>query len=162
MIKQLEGVWRGEGMGEYPPKVPPFQYIEELTVNPLSKPNTWEIRSSTRNKMTSKPMHIETGFVRAHPADDLSGRVEFVISHPFGLSEVSEGNYTNDNIDVYCRNEGLTRTQSATSPFVTEVRRVYELKRSDNGAHFIDFLFEMATTHSPMQSHLVARLYKVV
>ena len=163
IFRRFEGIWRGEGVGEFPPRVAPFQYIEELVIKPLSKPNVWECRSQTRNKVTDKPMHIETGFMRAHPGEPQGecGRVEFVISHPFGLAEVSQGNYTSDMIEVTCRSEGFSRVATATPPQVTELRRVYRFVVAEDGCSYLEFLFEMGTTLTAMQTHLVAKLKKV-
>jgi hypothetical protein len=171
VMKRMEGIWRGEGLGEFPPRIAPFQYLEELTIRPMAKPNTWELRSQTRNKVTDKPMHVEVGFIRAQPnaptAQNVqssrldSGKIEFVLSHPFGLSELSEGNYFGNTIEVTCRNDGLNRVKTATAPFVTETRRVYDLKQEEDGDFSLNFLFEMGTSITPMQSHLVAKLKKV-
>ena len=160
----LQGTWKGEGIGEYPPNVPPFQYIEELRIAATSKPLTWEFHSITHNKSTGKPMHSEMGYIRCNPASNSwehqRGKIEFCVTHPFGLTEVSQGNYLEMAIEVTSRNEGLTRSNSAKTPFVTEIRRFYELKKTSEGSACLEFLLEMATTVSPMQNHLVARLYK--
>jgi hypothetical protein len=137
--------------------------VEELVISrplPGDKPGLFEISSSTRDKHSNKPLHRETGYVRAVDKH----RVEFMMAHPFGLTEVSEGNVLIDGedtvkLEVTAKHEGFARSGNAKPPFVTELRRFYELHSGQ--PEFIDFIFEMATTTSPMQTHLVARYHRV-
>lgn len=184
-MKELEGVWRGEGRGVYPPRVGEFHYIEELTIKALPKPNTWELKSATKHKESGKPMHSEVGFIRCFPDESTTsdggssnngGIIEFCLVHPFGVTEVSEGEFNNHTctIEVRSSGDGLTRTKTAKTPHTTELRRMYQLRSvesstgspqgstiDDCAPKYLHFVFDMATTTSPMQNHLEARLYKV-
>jgi hypothetical protein len=165
LLKDLEGMWKGEGRGVYPPRVGEFHYVEELTITALPKPNTWELRSVTKHKETGKPMHSEVGFIRcpAHNNESTRGNIEFCLVHPFGVTEVSEGQFNEETgtLEVRSSGEGLSRTKTAKTPFTTELRRVYQLKQGEEQDKYLHFIFDMATTTSPMQNHLEARLYKV-
>ena len=175
-MERFEGVWRGEGVGEFPPRVAPFEYVEELVISrpcPEERPHLFELRSVTRDKHSDKPLHRETAFVRTFPHD--KHRVEFMVTHPFGLVEISQGNVAaladSDSVrlEVVATAEGFARTSTAKPPFVTELRRFYELKGGSvshvseiaDSREYIDFICEMATTTAPLQTHLVARLHRV-
>jgi THAP4-like, heme-binding beta-barrel domain len=146
------------------PNISPFQYYEELTLSKRSSSKTMtvlEYNSNTRNKSTNKPMHKEFGFIRIHQSDSVRvGKIEFVISHSFGMTEICQGNFNELAIDICCRGDGISRVDSAKPPFVSEIRRFYEIKQDDQGVTHLDCLMEMATSTSPMQTHLVSRLYK--
>ena len=158
ILKQLEGVWTGEGTGVYLPNVPEFHYIEELTIKPTAKPVVWEFRSTTIHAVSGKPMHVEVGFIRCPP----TGLVELVACHPFGLSECSHGQYTPGEALTLCSSDKsgtISRTPTSSAPFTTEIRRIYDL--SHDGKE-LTFFMDMATNQSPdLRNHLVSKLTKV-
>ncbi len=165
MLRELEGIWRGEGRGVYPPHVAEFNYLEEIIIKPLPKPNMWELKSITKHKGSGKPMHSEMGYIRYFPTENDAGTIEFCLVHPFGVTEVSEGEYRGDNktIEVHCSGDGFTRTKSAKAPYTIASRRVYTIEgESCSSDYCLHFIFDMATTSSPLQNHLEARLYKVI
>ena len=177
VMKALEGVWRGQGRMHFPPHISPLHYTEELTIRAMAKPNTWEIRSATKNQANDKPMHIEVGFIRCHPVDENSGKIEICVVHPFGVSELSEGEYHDMTIEVRSTEEkGLNRVDTAKSPSTTALRRLYEVKMTtdeetsvgkeseskEGNVPSLIFHMDMATTSCPeIQNHLLATLYKV-
>jgi hypothetical protein len=150
-LMRLEGVWIGEGKGSFPPRVPEFKYIEELTIKQGAKPSIFEFRSATRRSETGEPMHVEVGFIRCIPE---SSSIELVASHPFGLCEVSHGSMLDSNIlELRSAEEGLVRTQSAKGARTTRLSRVYEL---DPVSSSLTFTVDMATDgHPSIQNHLV-------
>mmetsp|Transcript_65710 Transcript_65710/g.140551 ORF Transcript_65710/g.140551 Transcript_65710/m.140551 type:complete len:194 (+) Transcript_65710:128-709(+) len=163
LMEHLEGVWVGEGMGEYPPHEPRFQYIQELVIEKAithgPRELTWAFRSVSRNKETKEGLHSETGFLRFQPQALGHGRMELIAVSYTGLAEIDEGTYTDDSFDVWTRFGGLTRPQSASRPFTTEIRRWCEI-RPQNTPMTMDYRVEMATERSPMQQYLLSRLRK--
>jgi hypothetical protein len=173
-MHRLLGTWSGEGFGQYPPNVPPFEYIETLTISPGDRAGLFEISSSTKHKQTDKPMHKEKGYIRL--VSGSKHKIEFMICHAFGVVEITEGNLIGDDrighaedtvlqnsvvrLEVIAKPENFARTSTAKPPFVTELRRYYEV-RSVEGEDYLEFMCEMATTTSAMQTHLVAKLKKV-
>jgi hypothetical protein len=153
LAKRLEGVWKGTGRGAYPPRVPEFVYHETLTISPTAKPFVWAFHSMTKHAETGKPMHVETGYIRAPP----SGTIELIATHPFGLTEISQGTpKLLGKIELMATESGLQRVDSATSPYTTGLRRVYEI--SEDGQSLL-FTMDMATNNHPeLSNHLVSRL----
>jgi hypothetical protein len=152
-LKRIEGVWTGRGIGVYPPTVGEFRYIEELTIKQTAKPIVWEFKSVTKHETTGKPMHIEAGFIRAPP----TGSIELVASHPFGLTEISNGRIVSaDTAELTSNLETLHRVPTATSPFTTGLRRVYEISQDNQS---LSFTMDMATSNHPeLQNHLICKL----
>jgi hypothetical protein len=152
-VKGLEGTWIGGGAGVYPPRVESFEYEELLTIKPTAKPQVWELRSATKNAKSGKPMHVESGFIRAPP----NGEIELVVSHPFGLCEISSGScHSGKKVELHATGNSLTRVKTAGSPYTTGIRRTYEL--SDDG-DVLKFRMDMATNeHQGLQNHLTSEL----
>mmetsp|Transcript_40033 Transcript_40033/g.87414 ORF Transcript_40033/g.87414 Transcript_40033/m.87414 type:complete len:197 (-) Transcript_40033:136-726(-) len=163
LMEYLEGTWLGEGVCEYPPHVPRFQYIQELIIEkavPHSpKELHWSFRSVARHKDTNEGLHSEWGFLRFQPSAIDHGRLELTCTASNGLCEIDEGTFTEDSFDVWTRYGGLTRPQSSSRPYVTEVRRWCEL-RPQNTPITMEYRVEMATERSCMQPHLFSRLRK--
>jgi hypothetical protein len=158
LAQKLVGTWIGSGVGIYPPRVSEFRYVEELIIRTSSKPTVLEFRSATKNEKTSKPMHVEVGFIRFLTPET----VEFVVSHPFGVNEISAGRFdeTLNRLEVSSSiGEGsIQRVKSASAPYTSELKRVYEL--STDGTTMV-FSMDMATSlHPTMQNHLVCKYIK--
>ena len=163
VLKELEGTWRGEGVGVYPPRITPFYYLEELTIKALPKPNIWELRSSTKHKESLKPMHSEIGYIRCQPTDSSNGTIELTLVHPFGVSEICHGEFHGMSISLSCEEDGLQRTNTAKSPQTTALTRTYQvtIDQHDPSKACLEFYMDMATTETSMQNHLTAKLFKV-
>lgn len=163
LMDHLEGVWHGEGVAEYPPYMPKVPFTQELVVEKAAKHGpkdlVWSFRSTARQKDTGAGLHSEQGFLRFFPLALDHGRVELVCSASNGLTEVDEGTYTQDSFDVWTRYGGLTRPANASRPFVTEVRRLVEIRPQVTPMTLVHRV-EMATERSPMQLHLLSRLRK--
>mmetsp|Transcript_100539 Transcript_100539/g.174568 ORF Transcript_100539/g.174568 Transcript_100539/m.174568 type:complete len:188 (-) Transcript_100539:63-626(-) len=163
LMQHLEGTWVGEGVGEYPPHVPRFQYIQELVIEKAIPHSTrelhWSFRSTIYHKDTKEGLQSEWGFLRFHPAALDHGRLELLCTAPSGLCEIDEGTYTEDSFDVWTRYGGLTRPATATRPYATEIRRWCEI-RPQNTPITMEYRIEMATERTPMQQHLFSRLRK--
>lgn len=108
----LLGTWHGRGEGHYP-TIAPFAYEEDVEFWHAGKPFLGYLQRTRGADGT--PLHSETGYWRA-PGD---GRIELVLSHSFGLSEIGEGKVDGTTIDV--DSTALTRTPSAK--LIEQVRR---------------------------------------
>ena len=115
-----------------------------------------------RDSETSELISLEVGAVRCKPCDAASGKIEVSLVHVVdGTTELAVGNYSDDSIEVTCRNEGLSRGDFSAQPALLETRRVFQFKRTSEGKSFLEILVEKATTECPMQSYLVARLFQI-
>ena len=114
----LLGTWRGEGEGEWP-GVDAFAYGEEMRFEHVGDAflvyaqRSWSLDDDA-------PIHLERGFLR--PAGP--GRVELILAHPIGITEVAEGTIAKGVLDVSSTRVGLTSTAS----LVTDLRRRLEVR----------------------------------
>jgi hypothetical protein len=145
-LAPLLGTWRGEGRGEYP-TIEPFAYGEEVTFAHVGKPflaytqRTWSLESGM-------PLHAEAGYWRAGG----DGRVEVILSHPFGAVEVLVGTVAG----------GALRLASQTVVTTPTAKRIDAVERDvdvDEGA--LRYRIRMAAVGRPMTHHLAAELRPV-
>jgi hypothetical protein len=150
----LLGTWRGDGVGEYP-TIADFAYTEEVTFGHVGKPFlTYGQR--TRATDDGRPLHAETGYWRAPAA----GRVELVLAHPTGVTEIATGTVTQVDdpegatlvIELVSTAVGL----SPTAKSVVGVERTFRLR-----AETLDYTLRMAAVDQPMQHHLAASLRRL-
>jgi hypothetical protein len=98
LMQHLEGTWTGEGVGEYPPHVPRFQYIQELVIEKAiphsTKQLNWSFKSTSYHRDTKQPIHSECGFLRFHPIAHDHGRLELTCQAPNGLCEIQKSSNT--------------------------------------------------------------------
>jgi hypothetical protein len=145
-IAFLLGTWRGEGRGEYP-TIESFSFGEEIRFWHIGKPfliysqRTW-------NPKTMAPMHGEFGYWRP-VADD---RIEIVITHPTGITEIQEGTLAPKKIDVRATLVGRT----STAKEVTALERTFEVD-----GDLLRYELRMAAVGQPLQHHLSAELKRV-
>ena len=85
VLAPLIGTFAGAGAGEFP-TVDPFRYREEVSFTSNGTP-VLAYRQRTWGLESGRPMHAEDGFLRL--AGDT--RVELLLAHSFGLTEVQEG-----------------------------------------------------------------------
>lgn len=104
VLAPLIGTFVGAGAGEFP-TVEPFRYREEVSFASNGSPvlayrqRTWDLGSG-------RPMHAEDGFLRL--AGDT--RVELLLAHSFGLTEVQEG-----DLEVEGASGGVLRLRLAST-----------------------------------------------
>lgn len=155
LLKKLIGTWEGEGICQYPPNVPVTPYLEQLTIRQAAKPTVFEYRSSTQHATTGNTLHVETGFIRCPPNTNL---VEMVVSHPFGLAEISEGSVKNGSMELDTSDgKGIIRVSTTKGNRTTQLVRRYKLVDD-----CLEFSMDMATNVHDLQNHLVSRLKRVV
>jgi len=164
LMEHLEGTWKGTGIAQYPPEIPKYGYIQELTFRKAiphgRKHLNWHFSSVRYHKETKEGLDSEEGFMRFLPQSINNGRLEITTIAPSGLCEIDEGTYTEDSFDVWTRHDGITRTSSASRPYETEIRRWCEI-RPQNSPITMEYKIEMANETTPMQIYLISRLEKV-
>ena len=148
-LAPLLGVWEGRGSGEYP-TVEPFDYVEEVVFSHVGKPFL-VYGQKTRATTDGKPLHAETGYLRAPQP----GRVELVLAHPSGITEIELGTYTADGstieLDMTTSNVGLTPTAKQ----VTALGRHFRVDGDE-----LSYSVQMDAVGQPLQPHLAAVLYR--
>ena len=143
----LLGTWRGQGKGVYP-TITPFSYGEEVRFLETGKPflaytqRTWALDDQ-------RPLHAEAGYWRPQP----DGRLEVVLAHPTGLTEIEEGTVTEGRIELAATSIGRT----ATAKEVVGLTRTFELRKPG----VLRYVVAMAAAGQPLQLHLEAELRRV-
>lgn len=146
-IAFLLGTWRGEGTGVYP-TITGFAYGEEVRFNEVGKPflgytqRTWALDDS-------RPLHAEAGYWRPQPG----GRLEVVLAHPTGVTEIQEGTVGEDRIELVATVIG----RSASAKEVVGLTRTFERIGPDT----LRYQVAMAAAGQLLQVHLTAELHRV-
>jgi hypothetical protein len=142
-LAMLLGTWSGGGHGEYP-TIEPFDYRETVTFEHVGKPFL-VYRQRTSRVSDGFPLHAEMGYWRS-PGP---GRVELVIAHPFGATEIDEGIVEGGRIDVCSTSIATT----STAKELTSVERTFQL--DDDVLHYT---VRIAAVGVPLTHHLEATL----
>lgn len=149
VLAPLLGTWAGEGSGEYP-TIQSFGYTEEVTFGHIGKPFLTYVQR-TRATDDGRPLHAETGYLRV-PGPH---RIEWILAHPTGITEVQEGALTVDDdalqMDLFAT--GIGRSESAKE--VVSVGRLIRLEGDT-----LSYTVRMATVGQPLQHHLSAVLHR--
>ncbi len=145
----LLGTWRGRGSGEYP-TIESFEYLEEVSFAHVGKPFL-AYGQKTRDAHDDRPLHTEAGYWRPVAP----GRLEIVLSHPTGITEILEGSITTGPVtvlDLRTTSVGL----STTAKDVTELTRRFELDGDT-----LRYRVAMAAVGLQLTHHLEAELHRV-
>jgi hypothetical protein len=148
-LAPLLGVWAGQGSGEYP-TIAPFDYLEEVTFGHVGKPFL-RYTQKTRAADDGRPMHAETGFLRV-PSP---GRVELVLAHPTGITEIDEGTLTVAGDTIVMDLAATTIGRTASAKEVTALGRSIRVDGDE-----LVYTVRMGAVGQPLQDHLTATLHR--
>ena len=148
-LAPLLGTWAGQGAGRYP-TIQPFEYLEEVVFSHVGKPFL-AYTQKTRAVADGRPLHAEIGYLRVPQP----GRVELVLAHPNGITEIDTGTYTvtGDVIDVE-----LSSTTIGLAPTAKEVTALGRSLRLDGDE--LSYTLRMGAVGQSMQDHLTAVLHR--
>src|SRR5260370_39798613 len=146
-LAPLLGTWAGRGEGKYP-TIQHFEYREEVVFSHVGKPFL-AYTQKTKAVADGKPLHAETGFLRVPQP----GRVELVLAHPSGITEIEVGTYSvsGDRIEVE-----LATTAIGLTPSAKEVTALGRSLRVDGDE--LSYTVRMGAMGQPLQDHLAAVL----
>ena len=149
VLAPLLGTWAGTGEGEYP-TIPSFGYLEEVTFGHVGKPFL-SYGQKTRASADGRPLHAETGYLRA-PSP---GRVELVLAHPTGITEIQEGTMaiTDGVLELELTATSIGLTSSAKD--VTALSRSFRIDGDQ-----LTYTLRLGAVGQPLQHHLAATLHR--
>lgn len=148
-LAPLLGAWSGQGSGKYP-TIESFDYLEEVVFGHVGKPFL-AYGQKTKAVADGKPLHAETGYLRVPQP----GRVELVLAHPSGITEIEVGTYTvtGDLIEMQMSTTAVGLTPSAKE--VTALGRSFRIDGDE-----LSYTVQMGAVGEPLQDHLAAVLHR--
>lgn len=146
-LAPLLGTWSGRGRGVYP-TIASFDYLEEVTFSHVGKPFL-VYGQKTKSAADGLPLHAETGYLRVPQ----SGRIEWVLAHPSGITEIEVGSYRVTADGVELEMSAPTIGLAPTAKEVTALSRHYRLAGDE-----LSYTLDMGAVGEPTQNHLTAAL----
>jgi hypothetical protein len=148
-LAPLLAVWAGQGTGEYP-TIAPFDYFEEIAFGHVGKPFL-SYTQRTKAVGDGRPLHGETGYLRVPSA----GRVELVLAHPTGVTEVEEGTLSVRGAAIEMDLVATTIGRTASAKEVTALSRSIRVDGDE-----LTYTVQMGAVGQPLQQHLTATLFR--
>lgn len=148
-LAPLLGVWSGQGTGEYP-TIAPFDYFEEIAFGHVGKPFL-SYTQRTKAVADGRPLHGETGYLRVPSG----GRIELVLAHPTGVTEVEEGTLSVRGSTIEMDLVATTIGRTASAKDVTGLSRSIRIDGDE-----LTYTVHMGAVGHPLQQHLTATLYR--
>jgi hypothetical protein len=148
-LAPLLGTWTGRGSGNYP-TIEPFDYLEEVVFGHVGKPFL-VYGQKTRAAGDGKPLHAETGYLRVPQP----GRVELVLAHPSGITEIEVGTYTRTGDVIEMELSASTIGLTPTAKKVTALGRRFRIEGDE-----LSYSVQMGAVGQPLQNHLSAVLHR--
>ena len=152
-LAPLLGVWRGEGLAQYPSLLGEFRYGQQITFAHDGRPFlVYEARAWLLNASGEvlRPAAREVGWWRV----DEEETIEVVLAHMFGICEIYYGGRTGEKA-WELETDAITRTDTARQ--TTAAARLYGIVESGDLA----YAEERALRGLPLQPHLSAQLKRI-
>jgi hypothetical protein len=153
ILAPLLGVWRGEGLAQYPSLLGEFPYGQQIAFGHDGRPFlAYEARAWLLNPFGQvlRPAAREVGWWRV----DEEEIIELVLAHMFGICEIYYGGRTGET-SWELESDTIARTDSARE--TTAAARLYGILEDGQLA----YAEERALRGLPMKPHLSAQLWRV-
>jgi len=147
-LAPLFGTWTGSGAGSYP-TIDSFGYQQTLSFAPVAGKPLVAYRSSTKADDDGRPLHAETGWLRAAGPDG----VELVVAQGSGILEASEGVVEVAGSVCALMLASSVVAGASTSKSVTATEREYRVDGDQ-----LTYRISMAAVGQPLRHHLAATL----
>jgi hypothetical protein len=149
VLAPLLGTWAGSGEGEYP-TIGPFGYREEVTFGHVGKPFL-TYGQKTKASDDGRPLHAETGYLRV-PSP---GRVELVLAHPTGITEIQEGTLSVSGTVITMETTATAIGLTSSAKDVTALGRSFRIDGDE-----LTYTLRLGAVGQPLQHHLAATLHR--
>ena len=146
-VAWLLGSWHGNGHGDYP-TIEPFSFGQELIFTHDGRPFFHYMSRAWIIDEQGEPVReaaMESGFLRCPEP----GRLELVLAHNTGLSEIWYGAAEGGKIELHTAGVGFTETAKE----VTAGSRMYGNVEGD-----LLYAYDMAAEGHELQPHMWGRL----
>ncbi|MEB3022496.1 peroxynitrite isomerase [[Mycobacterium] crassicus] len=148
-LAPLLGTWTGRGRGIYP-TIATFDYLEEVVFSHVGKPFL-VYGQKTKSAADGLPLHAEAGYLRVPEL----GRIEWVLAHPSGITEIEVGSYTVSADGIDLQMSAPTIGLAPTAKEVSVLSRHYRLNGDE-----LSYTLDMGAVGQPAQNHLTAALQR--